>query len=387
MKQAVALRAARRETPSGVVDRNDCRFEPRRRAAQGKACAAPFLAPVTRNWSSPRATRCAILARRTRAASRSWCRSATAACSPRPSPSSAAPRRSWPPTSPQTPTTGLTAQLCGDAHLSNFGVFSAPDRRLVFDCNDFDETCPGPFEWDVKRLAASVAVAGRRARLRRAASARRRAGAPRPPTGGRCASFAAMRNLDVWYSRLDVERGSTSSAPQVDGKRVSPARTRPRQGPAPRTACGRSEADPRRRRRAADRQRPAADHAAGGADRRRRRRRAAAGGARRLPRVAGRRTAGTWPPPTATSTRRGRSSGSAASAPAPGSCCCSGEDAGDPLFLQAKEARPRCWSPTSARAAYRNHGRRVVEGQRLMQAASDVFLGWVDVEGMDGQER
>ncbi|HET7508836.1 MAG TPA: DUF2252 family protein, partial [Solirubrobacterales bacterium] len=61
----------------------------------------------------------------------------------------------------QTPTTGIKAQLCGDAHLANFGVFSAPDRRLVFDCNDFDETCRGSIEWDLKRLAASVAVAGR----------------------------------------------------------------------------------------------------------------------------------------------------------------------------------------------------------------------------------
>ena len=60
-----------------------------------------------------------------------------------------------------TPTVGFGAQLCGDAHLSNFGIFSAPDRRLVFDCNDFDETCRGPFEWDLKRLAASVAIAGR----------------------------------------------------------------------------------------------------------------------------------------------------------------------------------------------------------------------------------
>ena len=60
-----------------------------------------------------------------------------------------------------TPSAGFEVQLCGDAHLSNFGVFAAPDRRLVFDCNDFDETCRGPFEWDLKRLAASLAIAGR----------------------------------------------------------------------------------------------------------------------------------------------------------------------------------------------------------------------------------
>src|ERR1700749_539959 len=104
----------------------------------------------------------------------------------------------------QAPTTTLTAQLCGDAHLANFGVFSAPDRRLVFDCNDFDETCPGPFEWDVKRLVASVAVAGRqlgfgkrereKATLGVAATYRRS-----------MRDFAEMRNIDVWYSRIDVE--------------------------------------------------------------------------------------------------------------------------------------------------------------------------------------
>src|SRR6185436_4530760 len=101
------------------------------------------------------------------------------------------------------PRTGLHVQLCGDAHLSNFGIFASPDRRLVFSINDFDETLPGPFEWDVKRLAASFAVAGRDRgfdeRVRRsvvmaAARAYREA----------IARFAGMRNLDVWYTRLDV---------------------------------------------------------------------------------------------------------------------------------------------------------------------------------------
>ncbi len=101
--------------------------------------------------------------------------------------------------------TAIHAQLCGDAHLSNFGFFAAPDRRLVFSINDFDETLPGPFEWDVKRLAASFAVAARdlgfgedtrhsvvltTARAYREAMAR----------------FAAMRNIDVWYTRLDADR-------------------------------------------------------------------------------------------------------------------------------------------------------------------------------------
>ena len=98
------------------------------------------------------------------------------------------------------PRTGLHAQLCGDAHLSNFGVFAAPDRRLVFSINDFDETLRGPFEWDVKRLAASFAVAGRefgcgegtrRAMVIDTVREYREA----------MASFAKMRNVDVWYAR------------------------------------------------------------------------------------------------------------------------------------------------------------------------------------------
>ena len=92
---------------------------------------------------------------------RSSCRSATGGCLCRPSRSTVVPRTSWPRISPRSPRTGLQVQLCGDAHLSNFGAFAAPDRVLVFSINDFDETLPGPFEWDVKRLVASFAVAGR----------------------------------------------------------------------------------------------------------------------------------------------------------------------------------------------------------------------------------
>ena len=117
------------------------------------------------------------------------------------------------------PRTGLEVQLCGDAHLSNFGAFAAPDRRLIFRVNDFDESLPGPFEWDVKRLVASFAVAGRDRGFSRkqrkqanlaAASSYREA----------MRDFARMRALDLWYARLDVEDvarqwGSLASAKQV----------------------------------------------------------------------------------------------------------------------------------------------------------------------------
>src|SRR6187399_2710811 len=102
------------------------------------------------------------------------------------------------------PRTGLRTQLCGDAHLSNFGIFASPDRRLVFSINDFDETLPGPFEWDVKRLAASFAVAGRD----RGFDEKQRDAINQ--TVGRSyreniRAFAAMGNLEMWYSRIDVD--------------------------------------------------------------------------------------------------------------------------------------------------------------------------------------
>src|SRR5690348_6965954 len=103
-----------------------------------------------------------------------------------------------------TPRSGLTVQCCGDAHLSNFGVFASPERRLVFDINDFDETLPGPWEWDVKRLAVSMLIAARDNGFR-----------PRDQQQAVLSTvaqyreamrqFAAMSNLDVWYSRLEVE--------------------------------------------------------------------------------------------------------------------------------------------------------------------------------------
>src|SRR4051794_36530784 len=99
---------------------------------------------------------------------------------------------------------GLHAQLCGDAHLSNFGVFAAPDRRLVFGLNDFDETLPGPFEWDLKRLVASFAVAGRDRGFDRKTRAGISAGVTRSYREA-IREFGTMRNFDVWYARGDVE--------------------------------------------------------------------------------------------------------------------------------------------------------------------------------------
>ena len=103
-----------------------------------------------------------------------------------------------------TPASGLRVQLCGDAHLSNFGAFASPERRLVFDVNDFDETLPGPFEWDVKRLVASMAVAGRDNGLS-AKKRRRVARATAAAYRTAMREFAATSILNVWYARFDVE--------------------------------------------------------------------------------------------------------------------------------------------------------------------------------------
>ena len=158
------------------------------------------------------------------------------------------------------PRTGLHAQLCGDAHLSNFGIFAAPDRRLVFSINDFDETLPGPFEWDLKRLAASIAVAGRdrgfddevcRSVVRAAAREYREA----------IARFAEMRNIDVWYTRLDVaailkQLGASASRKQMKRFETNVAKVHTKDSMRALAKLCRD-----RRRRAPDRRQPSPRHA------------------------------------------------------------------------------------------------------------------------------
>ena len=224
-----------------------------------------------------------------------------------------------------TPRTGLHVQLCGDAHLSNFGVFAAPDRRLVFGVNDFDETLPGPFEWDVKRLVASFAVAGRDRGFD--AKQREAVDQPRPGASYREAmrEFAgdarprplvrAPRRRRRWPGG-GLRRRPPSSASGFE-RNVAKARTKDSM-----RAFAKLTAD--RRRRAADRQRPAADRADRGArlarSSARCSRSALRGADPLLPAHADRR-----PPAPARAlplrrTRRARWSASAASAPAPGSC-------------------------------------------------------------------
>ena len=147
-----------------------------------------------------------------------------------------------------TPRSGITTQVCGDAHLMNFGAFASPERRLEFGINDFDETCPGPWEWDVKRLAASFAIAGRdrgfstkeRTRVLLALLGEYRSGMHR---------FAALTNLAVWYAHIDVEAAIKELQSRRRRGGAQAGRGQRGQGSHPRQPAGLRQADPRRGRR------------------------------------------------------------------------------------------------------------------------------------------
>ena len=251
------------------------------------------------------------------------------------------------------PRTGLHAQLCGDAHLSNFGIFAAPDRRLVFSINDFDETLPGPFEWDVKRLAASFAVAGRERGFNDAIRRSVVMAAVREYREA-MARFAEMRNIDVWYTRLDVagirERLGAAVSEQAD--EALPVQRR--QGAHEGQHASAHEAVSDRRRRAADRRRPSPRHADRG--------RAAGCGAgpprgRRaahdshLPAHAAARPA---QPARELPLRACRPQGRRRRqrrAPAPGSCSWSAATTTTRCSSSSRKRRPRCSSRSSGRAS------------------------------------
>src|SRR3954449_9789459 len=287
-----------------------------------------------------------------------------------------------------TPTAGLDAQLCGDAHLSNFGAFASPERRLVFDLNDFDETLPGPFEWDVKRLAASMLVAARDNGI--GAKAQDRAvldtvGEYR--TAMR--SFAAMGNLEVWYARLEIEELYEQIAAQTTlkhagraGRQLAKARTRDSMSAlAKLTHVVDGEV------RIVDQSplivpfsRLAADGATATFDE-----------LHALLRAYRR----TLQPDRRWLLEQFELVDLAHKVVGVGSVgarawivLLRGRDGGDPLFLQIKEAGPSVLEPFLGASGFRNHGARVVGGQRRMQAASDIFLGWLHVKaGIDGQAR
>jgi len=288
----------------------------------------------------------------------------------------------------KTTSSGLQVQLCGDAHISNFGVFSSPERRLVFDINDFDETHPGPFEWDVKRLAASLAVAARGNGFSTKKSRSIVIGAV---AGYREAmrSFAAQGNLAVWYSHLDMADLMTQIGDQLDAARkaktqavLDKARSRDSvQALAKLTTMVDGNARivsqpplivPIEELTGADAAAPTYDALR---ELVRSYRRTLQWDRRHLleqfkltqvaRKVVGVGSVGTraW------------------------ILLFEGLNGGDPLFLQAKEAQASVLSGFTRASGFKNQGQRVVTGQQLMQASSDIFLGWQHVTGFDGLPR
>ncbi|SDJ49656.1 Uncharacterized conserved protein, DUF2252 family [Frankineae bacterium MT45] len=284
--------------------------------------------------------------------------------------------------------TGLMVQLAGDAHLSNFGGFASPERTLVFDLNDFDETLPGPFEWDLKRLVASLAVAGREVNF---TEQQRR----RIITGSVASyreamrSFAQMRHTEVWNQRLDVDElmrrwSSEARAKQLQGlgRTVSKARTKDNLRAQAKLT---TQVDGRARLlnmpplmvridelTSAETLIETHERVAGMLAQYR----------ESLP-VERAKLVGLYR--YVDSARKVVGVGSV------GTRCwvvlMEGRDEHDPLLLQVKEAQASVLEGHLPASEYREHGRRVVEGQRLMQAVSDPLLGWFRTEGFDGVER
>jgi uncharacterized protein (DUF2252 family) len=289
-----------------------------------------------------------------------------------------------------SPDSGLRVQLCGDAHLSNFGVFQAPDRRLVFDINDFDETLPGPFEWDVKRLAASVAI-GARDRGFRASESEAAVLASAGSYRTAMAQFAEMGDLDVWYARLDVDEAAAQWQQEVrkaERRRFEKNLDKARNKGSLRALAKLTETVDGHVR-IADRP-PLLVPIDKLAERE-----------GRNPTEIRKLIAGlldeyqaTLDDQAAVLAGRYRYVDAAHKVVGVGSvgtrawiALLFGRDEQDPLFLQMKEAGPSVLEPFAGASEFESHGHRVVAGQRLTQAASDVLLGWLTVEGLDGKRR
>ena len=292
-----------------------------------------------------------------------------------------------------TPVTGITTQLCGDAHLSNFGLFGTPERRMIFDINDFDETLPGPWEWDVKRLAASFEVMGRDRGFTQDQRAAIVAAGVREYRE-RMRRAAGMGTLSAWYDQLESGVLLDLVRQEVKVKRLDKREARG----AERSVNDAYTRDSTRvlAKRAADVEGelrivaepplivPIEDVAAAGTE--------WEDPAPLIKRLLAsyRRTLGHEGHPIEEFqyvhvARKVVGVGSV------GTRCyillLTGRDRGDPLFLQVKEAQASVLEPYLGQSSYTQHGQRVVMGQKLMQAASDIFLGWQRVKGIDGISR
>jgi uncharacterized protein (DUF2252 family) len=285
-----------------------------------------------------------------------------------------------------TPRSGFDVQLCGDAHLSNFGAYASPDRELVFDVNDFDETLPGPWEWDVMRLAASFSVAGRESGFKRrerlkivaAMAAEYRQAMQR---------MAGLGNLEVWYTKMDLGTIAAGWEEAAGEKEVATFRRNLEKT----RAKDRMRALSKLTREVDGELRivsepplivPIDELVDEDAD--------VEGAVMKI--IADYRE-------TLSEDRQVLLDGyrfvdAALKVVGVGSVgtrafivLMLGRDGDDPLFLQAKEAQRSVLEPYAAPSAFDNQGERVVRGQRLTQAASDILLGWVKATGIDGEQR
>jgi len=290
----------------------------------------------------------------------------------------------------RTPNSGLRVQLCGDAHLSNFGVFGSPERNLVFDINDFDETAPGPWEWDVKRLAASFAIAGRENGF--SAKERRNVVLDTMRTYREAMSaFAGMRNLDVWYSHLPIEQAFAEFSRGVDPKRLKKQEAdiaKARSKDSMHAFEKLTEVVDGERRIISD---PPLIVPIAELLTREMERDAVENEVRNVVRSY-RRTLQTDRRHLLEQFRFVDLARKVVGVGSVGTrawiLLMLGTDDEDPLFLQVKEAQPSVLERFVGKSQYTNCGQRVVAGQRLMQASSDVFLGWHHLaSGLDGQPR
>ena len=291
-----------------------------------------------------------------------------------------------------TPDSGLRVQACGDAHLANFGVFGSPERRLMFDINDFDETAPGPWEWDVKRLVTSLEIAGR-ANGHDAEQRKRVVLGATEAYRISMGSFAQMTNLEVWYAHINFEeqfeqmrRTRPAKAAKQTEKAIAKARTRDSMQALDKfteivDGQPRIVNQPPLIMRLADLAAQHADleaidvEAEIGA--------VIDGYQKTLPSDRAHLLSSYQYVDTALKVVGVGSVGTRAWI-----VLMLGRDGDDPLFLQAKEAQASVLEQFVGRSGYDNAGERVVAGQRLMQAASDIFLGWHRVTSpLDGRDR
>ena len=287
-----------------------------------------------------------------------------------------------------TPATGLRVQLCGDAHLLNFRLLGSPERNLLFDLNDFDETLPGPWEWDVKRLAASMVIASRENGFTAREAVRITRAAVRSYRET-MRSLAGMNNVDTWYAKAEAYQLQATVAGRLargSRRRLTKSLARARTRDSMQAFDKLTEVVDGTRRIAAspplimpvtdllppherdelqEQMRVLIDNYADSlpADRRHLLRQYKMVDMAR--KVVGVGSVGTrcW------------------------IALLIGRDGDDPLFLQAKEAQRSVLAPFAGESGFSNQGERVVSGQQLMQAASDIFLGWKRVQGMDGRQR